>query len=290
MKILLRPLFITAALSLSACTKEEAPTDTVKEAVAAFSRSDSTVIWEKLPPTYQADINNGIRRIGARLDGEMVTAVVDFLKFVAERLEANRAKLLESQDLQRLSADSAVREAVFDSSIALVRTLTSGQISSTEKMKQFDGGTFLAEFSAAAAHFSNTAAKLNPDGRMAKQRTLLAKAKVTLISESADAATVELEIPEKPKQRIELVKVEKRWIPKDLKDNWHTVTTALSKAETQVDELNKMKPRIVPALMLGRGLVDSAIASGEIAPLGVSQFTRHIANAINAHPAPGIPE
>lgn len=285
MRKLLPPLIITAALALSACSKEEGPAETVKDALQAFSKNDSTKIWEKLPTSYQSDINNGIRRIGARLDGEMVTAVVDFLKFVAERLEANRTKLLESPDVQRMSTDSAVRSALFDSAIVFVQKLTSGQLSSTERMKEFDGATFLSEISVAAANFSESVSKLDPSGRLAKQREMLSKATITIVSETPDTAKVEIEIPEKPKQSFELVKVEKRWIPKDLQSNWHTVTAALAKAEIQVDELNKMKPRIVPALTLGRGFVDSAITSGQIRPLGLSQFTRHIGNALNQPPA-----
>ncbi len=285
MKKLIGTIVASTVVTLTGCTSESGPKDTVQDALRSLSKSQAQDLWEKLPASYQSDINNGVRKIGARLDSELVTAVLDFVKFVAERLEANRAKLIDSPDFQHLTSDVALRGEVFDGTIACVRELIGGELSSTERMKAFDGGRFLKELSSATAKFADAVDKLDPTKGPKKSREQMANAKVTLISESADAATLELEIPGSSKQTVEMVRVEKRWIPKALQSSWSQVVAALASAEQQVDQINQSKARVIPSLAMGRMMVDSAITSGQIPPLGLSQFTRQIGNALNQMPA-----
>ena len=268
------------ALALSACSREQGPSETVEQAMKSLSKNAPQEIWEQLPKSYQSEINDGVRKIGERLDTALVSAVTDFVTFVADTLEKNREKLLESPDIARLSGDTKLRGEVFDSTIACVRDIAKSEISSTARMKAFDGGAFMKQLAGASSKFAGAVSKLQPGDTYNKQREHFAKAKVNLIAQTDSTATVELEVPELPKRKVELVKVEGKWIPKELQSNWSSIKDGLAKAEQQVDALNKQKDQVIPALTMGRAMVEASIMSGKIPPIGLSQFTRAFGNAL----------
>lgn len=273
--------FVVTVCVFSACSREKGPKDTIESAVKSMSKNAPQELWNDLPLSYQKDVNDAVRGFGAKVDTELVAAVADFLKFVADTLEKNRAKLIEHPDVRALSSDPAVRADVFDSAITVVRDILNSEISSTDRMKSFDGGKFLKQLADATDRFASAASKITPGDSLTKQRERFGKATVRLLSENESTATVEVTVPDLPTKQLQLVKVEGKWIVKELQDSWGQVKGVLAMLDKQAEEVNKMKAQVLPALTMGRGVVEASIVSGELPPLGLSQFTRHLGRAFS---------
>lgn len=264
-------IFATALLAtgvLGGCSRgggEKGPDETLEHAMRSVADQKPEELWNLMPAGYQEQVNTRVRAIGGKVDGEIVKGVFEFVNFVGQRLQENRAKLLESPDIQKLHPDAAIRTAVYDSVVDLVKTVGTSELSSVDRIKSFDGGKFIAQVGGAGMRVAEAVGKTQPENPFAKFREQAKSVDVKLVKQDGETATVEYDVPGKnEKKTVELAKVEGRWIPVEMKAEWPKVIESLGQAEQQVAMLNSQKDQILPGLAMARGFVEAAMVSGQL--------------------------
>jgi hypothetical protein len=264
-------LFMLVCAMAAGCGKEEAPAsgqsvesprlgpaDSPDVAVLAvlegMRKNHPEALWDFLPETYEHDIDDLVHVFAQRMDRQLWARGIAVLRKLVDVLKTKREFL--AADMSRVAE--------------LVDTLLSGDLADLERLKAFDGRRFLAT---TGALLVGQLHELGQDlGGMLRIK------KVTLMRIRGDTATVELKTANDPESQFgkladesgstitferEFVRVEGKWIPKDLADGWieQIGQTRARLSLLSPENLGEMKPQILSLLTAVEGVLDRLAAA-----------------------------
>jgi hypothetical protein len=229
------PVEVAPSLKGPAATADKAVIAVVDE----FNANHPEAVWDFLPESYQRDLNDVVHLFAERMDAELWTKSILVVRKLAGVLKTKK---------EFLAADMTPVAN-------LVETLLAGELADLGQLKKFDGRPFL----------SGTGAKLILQLRelLPNINRMLDFKKITLVKSKADSATVEFKTGEETTER-EFVRIEGKWIPKDLADSW-IEQIGEAKARLSIlspDNLAEIKPRIMTLLAAVDGVLDRLAAAG----------------------------
>ena len=218
------------------------PPDAADAAVLAvldgMKKDHPEAVWDFLPDSYQRDLNDLMHGFAQRMDPELWNKGVAVFRKLVGVLKTKKAFL--AADMTRVAG--------------LTETLLDSDLADLEKMKSFEGRRFLA---GTGARLIGQLHDLGQDlGGMLQIK------KVTLVKFRGDTATLELKTSQETTER-EFVRVEGKWIPKDLAEGW-IEQIGEAKARLSVlspENLGEMKPQILSLLEAIDGVLDRLAAA-----------------------------
>ncbi len=273
-------LILIAALGFAAgCAKDDQPAaagstavggaaakraraDTADAAVLAvvegLKQNHPEAFWDFLPASYQQDLNDLIHLFAERMDPELWDKSVGVLRKLANVLKSKKEFLLSARNQQGQVA-AGPSSAELATIGELLETLLDSELADLEKLKKADGRKFL-ESSGGRLLSQLRASGQDPfGGRLGLFSDLHLKLKET----SADSATLTIEEPGEPANDREFVRVEGKWIPRDLRDEW-IERIGESKARLSLlspDNLTGMKPQLLELLSAIDSVLDKLAAA-----------------------------
>ncbi|QDT25676.1 hypothetical protein [Gimesia panareensis] len=226
----------------SAPEKASGPVASMQNLMQGVSEQKMEVVWEFLPASYQSDVNGLAHQFADKMDPEIYNEMFGILQRVSKLLQDKKEYVLKNEMLENPQTSPEEVAKYYDPSVDILTTLANSDLSSLEKLKTFDGGKFLASSGTKIAKDIATISDLMPqeEGKPGFYEKLK-QAKVTLISEKDDMAKIKIEVPGEGIQEEDMVKVEDKWIPKTLADNWK------SKIDSARQNLDKLKPEDITA-------------------------------------------
>src|SRR5262249_31747576 len=105
----------------------------------------------------------------------------------------------------------------------VLETLLASDLADLEKLKKADAGKLLADTGGQLLAQARAFSKLGPRDFFGQNLDQLANLRVTPVQSSADKATLKFEAPDQDPALYEFVRVEGKWIPKNLAENWHEI-------------------------------------------------------------------
>ncbi len=196
-----------------------APADTADAAVLAvvegLKQNRMEVFWDFLPASYQNDLNKLVHSFAERMDLELWNRSVAVLHKLARMLREKKeflAAARASNDPEAPGPSAAELAAIG----ALLDTLLSSDLADLDKLKSADGRAILEGTG------SKLLLQLRSMGRdpFADRMGIVTGMKVALASSSGDSAKLTIEGLDGERADHEFVRVEGKWIPKNLADNW----------------------------------------------------------------------
>ncbi|MCA9219751.1 MAG: hypothetical protein KDA71_05450 [Planctomycetales bacterium] len=249
---------------------------------AAYS-GDMQTVWDALPASYQQDVNDIVHLFGERMDRDLwnrgfglASKVVGILRDKKQFI-VNQPQL--QQSLQASNTDPAEFSKNWDAMVAILSTLVNSEISDVEKLKTLEVGQFMES---TGQKFVNQIKLASNNGEPA---ALGPEIKVTLIDQQGDTATLEIETPKSPianfgiggpglaggagdafggedapaegPQRLEFVRVEGRWIEKEMADNWSQQVAEIKSGLNEMTpaKFEEIKPMASGIMLVANGLV-----------------------------------
>ncbi len=202
--------------------------------------------WDFLPASYQKDLNDLVHSFAGRMDAELWNKSVAVLRKFARLLKDKTEFLAAARARQAPEADLGPFKAELVAIADLLETLLASDLADLEKLKTADGGKFLAGTG------RKLLAQLRATGHdpFADRLGLFSDMKVTLDSTEGDSALLTFEVPSATAAEREFVRVEGKWVPKDLADDWHH---HIGQANAQLsllspDNLQENKPQYLALL------------------------------------------
>lgn len=239
-------LFCTLAF-VSSCqgcgaTIPDSPDGTVTTVAAQIEKGNPQIVWQALPKTYQGDINGLVQQFATKMDREMWDkgfAVAQKLTAVAKE---KKEFILGSPMIGQLQIKKDDLAKNWDSFVALVEILVESELASLEELKQFDGGKFLSGTGKDLLVQGKELESLAPDDAPKS----FADMKVEKVEEKGKVATLKITFDGKT-ESVEMIKIEGRWIPKEIADNWKEMMAEAKKGigELSGEQLAKGKPQIL---------------------------------------------
>lgn len=213
--------------------KQPQSADAAVEAVFAGIRNKQPeALWAFLPASYQHDVNGLFHLLAERMDPELWNRTIAVGRRIVKLCRERKATILDTGLIQPTAgADEKALSAEWDAAVSLAGTLLQSDLTDLEKMKDFDGGAFLAstggQFMNKLAEFS----RLLPGNTFQVELNDLANRQAKLVSETEDTAVVELSFrdDDTDPQRVPFVRVEGKWIPRKLTDGWKADIAAMRK-------------------------------------------------------------
>ncbi|QGQ22976.1 hypothetical protein F1728_09955 [Gimesia benthica] len=220
----------------------EGPAGSMQYLMQGVADQKMEVVWEFLPASYQSDVNGLAHQFADKMDPEIYNEMFAIAQRVAKLLQDKKEYILKNEMLE--SPKTAPEEVAkyYDPGVDILASLANSDLSTIEKLKTFDGGKFLSTSGSQIAKDFATISGLMPQKEGDPGFTeKLKQAKVTLVSEEGDQATIKIEVPGETTKEEVMVKVEDKWIPQTLAKNWK------SKIESAQQSLDKLKPEDMAA-------------------------------------------
>ncbi len=200
-------------------------TEPSKTAAAAIRRvldglrqQNARAVWEFLPPSYRAEIQELVRDVAKQLDDDTWEAIVAVWQKARKVLPAKSAAIFGQAISENLS-DNRSRPMVNPESLQrLFDSVGDSELADLKRLRQIDVGLF---FEKTGGDVLQALGALPTDGAISsKSFENLAKVEVTLVSTSGDSAIVRMKWPDQDPTEHAYVRVEDHWLPKTLAEGW----------------------------------------------------------------------
>jgi hypothetical protein len=219
---------LSMSLAALGCGGAESAGDSPDAMIQAMARlmteADAAGVWEALPPSYRRDVNEIVHQAASKMDVEIWKSGTGVARKAVRVLEEKKDFIL-AHPMMAMAAQNPMVEmekmsANWDSVTAALRTTLDSEIFRLDDLKQLDVGDFAAKAGARVTKaWLDVAKKVGGesfDEWMSKARSL----ETTVVTRSGDVATVRIEAEGEEPEDVVVVRVDGRWIPKSLADEW----------------------------------------------------------------------
>ena len=255
-------LFTGLAAFLASCGSDVSVPDdakgTAETIISKLAENKPQVLWSALPESYQKDANEVARSAIASLDAEVYDKVVGILKKANKILTEKKEFILKNEQLGLLAKDMDEVSANWDAFTELVAILLDSQLGTYEKAKNIDLGGLLAETgSDLMGKFATISALADEDKWQTEFVAKLKAVKIEEASTSGEESLLQVTDPDGKVEEQTWVKVEGKWIPKEVKDGWMAnIAKAKERIATQSAEKEQNKMGAMLVLGMVEGVLD----------------------------------
>jgi hypothetical protein len=265
--------------ALAACSGDEAApkAETAREAAPAAETADQAVmrvaegledgrlevVWQALPASYQRDVTDLIHDFGGAMDAELWTQAFGVIRKATQVLSEKREMILDHPMVQAQIEDREKANEAWESLIGILDVVVHSDLSDLERMKSLDVEEFLSDTGAeVVGRFKGMEAFAATE---AVSGSLFgpAGAEVTLVSSDGDRARVRFQAPGEPSTEEEFVRVEGKWVPTQMADEWNDTLAAAREqlAGLSGEAMQANKQMTLMQLSMVDGVLDQLLAT-----------------------------
>lgn len=197
------------------------PDGTVTAVAGAVAEGKLEAVWQALPDSYRGDINEQVKHFAEHMDGEVWSKAIGIVGKLAQLMETKQDLILGNAMVsQQLTAQNLKPADVKESLSAIGGLLTdlSKDVKTKEALEELDVEKYMANLGSRFKSMEPLMAK-SPNPPPFKLADLK-KVTATVKDSSGDSANVEVTGPDGSKETIAMVKVQGKWIPKEMADGW----------------------------------------------------------------------
>lgn len=239
----------------------------VRQLMADLEAGKLDAAWNYLPPSYQKDVTGVVQSFASAMDAEIwdggFRVVGKVVRVLDEKRQFIQGMGMLQEQLQDAPVDQATIDAGWSALVGVLKTIVTSDISSLDKMKTMDVGSFLkttgAKLTTQVAALSKLAgenAELSP--------VPIAGAKdveITVVSANAQTTVLSMKAGEEVKEQV-FVSVEGRWIPQEMAAEWKAGVAQARAGIDQLQRLDEMKQVILPQIQQIEAVADGLLAAG----------------------------
>ncbi len=232
----------------------ETPDGTVIAIVEALHEKHPEILWSALPPSYRQDVSEITAGVAAKTDPDVYDHAFALLMRAFEVLDDQKDIIIGSQTFQDSGADAEEVRAALSNTKAFTSILKGSEIATVAGLHNIDWERFLATTGAKLmerAEAIDTGEAVNPFEE-------LVSIKAETITIDGDRATLRISSREHDPEDVEMVRVEGRWIPADLADEWPEFVAGARQglAEVTPETMAAQKTQIMMFLGMAEGFID----------------------------------
>lgn len=233
-------LSVVASVFVMGCGGSKAspaktPDAVVMQVTKAVNNNQPQKVFQALPDSYQADINSVISDAAKKMDAEVWSESHKLIEQILKIAKEKKDLILGTSMLAN-TPDKAALSKSWDQNIEMLETVISSDFADLEKLRKCDAAKLLADNGAAIMAKAKSASVGNPSyKKMQKTLDKLKSVKASIESKEGDVTNVKIETEGETPEIVSFVKVEGKWIPKDLAD---TFATKIAEARTNIVKMD----------------------------------------------------
>lgn len=221
------------------------PEETMKHVTAQLGDGKPEVLWDALPASYQNDASGLVHEFGKTVDQETYNAGFGLVQKVVKILETKKEFILALPQLQQNPAKPEL-EKNWDKLVGFVSKIANCELTDSSKLATLDVRQFLATTGSGIMKDAMALALLAPqkpnEARIDPQ-IMFRNTKAEIVNQTPDSATLKMTAPGEQPKELQVVKVEDKWIPKEMADGWKQAVldakAGLAKLKAENNKQNK---------------------------------------------------
>jgi hypothetical protein len=257
-------LVVLSCASQGAPKVPEAPDETVRFLASGLADARPQVVWQGLPPSWQAELTVCLQESAEKSDPEIYTAGWSVAGKIVRVLEEKQAFILDHPMLAAQVKDRAKTETLLRGVAGMMRTLMESELADREALRKIDVEKFLAGTGATlfrqvmelaiAAEGRTPGVPFRPDQLRLED--------VAVVSQVGDAARLRVVMAGGKSSEQDWVRVEGRWVPKAMVDGWPKAMAGLrQQIETAAPTTPERKQAVLVQLRMVESALDSVLAT-----------------------------
>lgn len=239
----------------------DTPDAAITRAIQGLRENRPEQAWDFLPASYQTDLENLIHDLADRMEPEVWSRGFEVGRKLVEVLRTRKALILKNP-LVRANQQGMTPEEMgrnWDNLVMLLELLVNSDLADVEKVRTLKIKQFLATTGSQFTRQIQSMAQATPNNPLDR----LFKATITTVQQDGDSAVVRIEVPGEPPRDSEYVRVEGKWLPKNLAESWPaSMETARARiAKIDREQLRQRKEKTLAKLdAMERGIDQLAAA------------------------------
>ncbi len=246
-------------------TLPDTPDGTVVAVAQKLVNHHPEIVWEALPESYRADINELTSTFAERMDPEVYDQVMALAIRAVEVLQQKKDLILASEAAESAQIDPEKFDSSITGGIAVAQTLLSSEISTLAGLGAINWQQYLATTGRTLMDQAGEIEIEEGEDPMADLETL----EVETLEIADDTAKLRLVTADDEPEEIDLVRVEGRWVPAEMAAKW---PEAMANARQRLDEMTPEKV----AEMKGQALMGLAMAEGVIEQIAATETVEEL--------------
>ncbi len=270
--VLFATLSFVLALSAAGCGGDTAtatpePAVTADEAMMRIAEgladSRPEVLWHALPESYQQDVTALVHDAADKMDVELWNKTFSVVQKLSRVLDEKQDFILDHPMLASQMKDRGEAEKAWGAVVSMVDIIADSELADLNEVRNMDVGEFIADVGGDFMESLSEASAMTPDDAYNTQMRNLANMKVTVLSSSGDTAMVRSEVNGVPPSEEEYRRVEGKWLPKSLVDEWPSKMAEMQQqvAAFSSAEMQENKQAALLQLSMVEGALDQLLAA-----------------------------
>ena len=238
----------------TAPTIPDSPDGAVVAVAEAIQNNHAEILWTALPESYQQDITEITRAFSEKMDPAVYDRAFAIVMRAIEVLDDRKDIILASETFKATGADTDDIRTGLSNALVFTDTLKASEIATVAGLGSVDWEQFLA--TTGNEFIKQAAAIESREGN--SPFNSLDSLKVETIDVSEDRAMLRISSDDHEPEDVEMAKVEGRWIPADLADDWdRSIEEARQNlAEITPETMAAQKTQIMMFFGMADGLIE----------------------------------
>jgi hypothetical protein len=242
----------------------DSPDGTVKAVAEGLTQNQPQVLWQAMPASYQEDLTALTREFAAKMDATVYDKIFAVLQKTVDLAKTKKEFILASSFMEMAEAKRADIENGYDGVVELLETILNSEISNIESLSTIDYERFLSGTGARVMEQAAAISKMSGDDPFTTEfKDKLNGATYELVSSEGDSAVVRATAADGESELLDLVRVEGRWVPKEMADEWaESIGGAREKLAAMTDEeIAQSRVQIMMGVAMAESFVDQIAAT-----------------------------
>jgi hypothetical protein len=219
-------LVVLTGLLIGGCGKEtpeipKTPSSAMQAITQGLNGGNPAVVWEAIPASYQKDVTGLAHEFAANMDAEIYNKAFGMLGKATNVLKTKRDFFLNSAFMENVPIDKEKLTSNWNTVVDLFTAVTASELNKLENLKTIDIGKFIQKDGAKIFSKLRTVVSIQEGNPL----DMLADVKVELVQSEGDSATVKMTLSGEKEEELDMIKVEGKWIPKEMAEDWPGMMT-----------------------------------------------------------------
>lgn len=251
----------------------DAPDEAARVLAASLQAGNLRAVWDAMPASYQRDVHDLIHTFAENMDADVWKAGSGLLQKAIRVLKEKKEFLLKQPALAQSPMGATAAAENWDGLVDVLETLAASELADLQKLKTLDVSAFADGTGKKVADQLAALAKSADEKKMsltdfpgvpvdAMPLAGLGTAKFSTVKIEGDTATLRVENEGKTEDH-EVVRVDGKWLPKEMVDQWEEKMQAAKDALTKdmPENLKKNKMQIILPMQMVQGVLDQLLAA-----------------------------
>ncbi len=265
-KTIILILSILAIVFISGYSKSAAaktPDKVVETVIQGLSKNEPQILWDVMPESYQKNVHELLSDFAAKMDKDIWNKTFELIQKIITILETKKDLILTGDMINNAPVDIKQISENWSSFVSILEIIVKSELGDLEKIRKLDIEKFLAGTVSDLMKKASELSKLGKEDKYNKELDKLTRIKTSIIKTENEETTIKIEVPDEEPKIVVFIKVDNKWIPKDLADQWKVKISEIKKNLSEASEKISIeeKQKFLGMMKSLDGILDQILAA-----------------------------